>query len=110
MGLGTVSVPSPSHTTTNHGARLAGRNRTTDSERRQLTIFDSVGETCHPTILQAGFALPNRIASFSCFPQSGLEMEHDTEDVWVYTGQQGEVPETVPRVAIAENTTRSSDE
>eukprot|EP00980_Cylindrotheca_fusiformis_P014083 scaffold3687_cov66-Cylindrotheca_fusiformis.AAC.1 len=30
----------PSHTTTNHGAGLAGTNRTTDSERRQLAIFD----------------------------------------------------------------------
>eukprot|EP00980_Cylindrotheca_fusiformis_P017301 scaffold5359_cov111-Cylindrotheca_fusiformis.AAC.1 len=36
-------------------------------------------------------------------------MEHDAEDVWVYTGQ-GEVPATVRRVLIAENITRIPDE
>eukprot|EP00980_Cylindrotheca_fusiformis_P026895 scaffold17901_cov157-Cylindrotheca_fusiformis.AAC.2 len=38
---GLIQSQAPSHTTTNHGARLAGTNRTTDSERRQLAIFDS---------------------------------------------------------------------
>eukprot|EP00980_Cylindrotheca_fusiformis_P009602 scaffold2124_cov66-Cylindrotheca_fusiformis.AAC.1 len=37
-------------------------------------------------------------------------MEHDTEDVWVYTGQQGEVPATARSVLIAENITRIPDE
>eukprot|EP00980_Cylindrotheca_fusiformis_P011677 scaffold2764_cov71-Cylindrotheca_fusiformis.AAC.1 len=36
-------------------------------------------------------------------------MEHDTEDVWVYTGQQGEVPATVRRVLITENIMKISD-
>eukprot|EP00980_Cylindrotheca_fusiformis_P007632 scaffold1601_cov59-Cylindrotheca_fusiformis.AAC.3 len=38
-------------------------------------------------------------------------MEHaTTEDVWIYTGQDKEVPETVRRVKIAENITRIPDE
>eukprot|EP00980_Cylindrotheca_fusiformis_P008357 scaffold1757_cov67-Cylindrotheca_fusiformis.AAC.1 len=37
-------------------------------------------------------------------------MQHEAEDVWVNTGQQGEVPATVSRVVIAENTTRNPDE
>eukprot|EP00980_Cylindrotheca_fusiformis_P004103 scaffold892_cov104-Cylindrotheca_fusiformis.AAC.1 len=38
-------------------------------------------------------------------------MEHaTTEDVWIYTGQDKEVPETVRRIKIAENITRIPDE
>eukprot|EP00980_Cylindrotheca_fusiformis_P002411 scaffold571_cov163-Cylindrotheca_fusiformis.AAC.2 len=37
-------------------------------------------------------------------------MEHEAEDVWVYTGQQGEVPATARRVVVAENITRIPDE
>eukprot|EP00980_Cylindrotheca_fusiformis_P001868 scaffold423_cov61-Cylindrotheca_fusiformis.AAC.5 len=38
-------------------------------------------------------------------------MEHaNTEDVWIYTGQDKEVPETVRRIKIAENITRIPDE